>query len=213
MAAGVVIVKVREMMPAPHGTLQADQADHVPVQSVWHTAVLHACDSVRVGQAAPPLLAGVVTRRDRDCVPPPQVAEHADQSEKAATTQSTEATPAGHACVLHGCVLVRSSHAVPPLAAGVTTVRVSSCVPPPHEAEHADQADQWLSTQSTEHACGLHVRVWVRSGQAAPLPAAGVKTSRAWVCVPLPHGREHADQADHAPTRQSVSEKEHKHKG
>ena len=97
LAAGVVIVKVREMMPAPHGTLQADQADHVPVQSVWHTAVLHACDSVRVGQAAPPLLAGVVTRRDRDCVPPPQVAEQGPNALQSDTLQCTMAWPAAAA--------------------------------------------------------------------------------------------------------------------
>jgi len=45
----------------------------------------------------------------------------------------------GHACVLHASDLTsvrESGHALPPLAAAVTTVRTNCCTPPPHTAEH-----------------------------------------------------------------------------
>ena len=64
-----------------------------------------------------------------------------------------------------------SGHALPPKAAGVTTVATSICTPPPHEAEHWPTGAGALKTQSTGagvvgatvvgvvgtgHACTLH---------------------------------------------------------
>jgi len=49
----------------------------------------------------------------------------------------------------------KTSHALPPNAAGVKTLRDSVCLPPPHAAEHTDQADHADKTQSTGHGCVL----------------------------------------------------------
>ena len=53
---------------------------------------MHDCFCSRVGQAAPPLAAAVVTVRVDVCEPPPHTLEQAENEDHADTTQST-----GHA--------------------------------------------------------------------------------------------------------------------
>jgi hypothetical protein len=45
--------------------------------------------------------------------------------------------------------LVSTGHAEPPFDAGVTTVLVCVCVPPPHEELHAENDDHADTEQST----------------------------------------------------------------
>jgi len=63
LLAGETTVKVCVWVPPPHVALQVDQADQEPTQSLGGQAcVLHVCDwVVTVGQAVPPLAAGVTT--------------------------------------------------------------------------------------------------------------------------------------------------------
>jgi hypothetical protein len=79
----------------------------------------------------------------RVCVPPPQVALQALQSEKLPTQLM------GQGCVLHCCVSVvplAVVQLVPPYRAGCVTVNVFVCVPPPHAALQALQSEK-LPTQ------------------------------------------------------------------
>ena len=119
----------------------------------------------KVGHAAPPLEAGVLTRFIVWVPPAPQ-----EQSFHS-TTQSTT----GHAGPVQGAGDV--GHAAPPLEAGVLTANV--LVPSPQDAEQADQSP-W---QSTGHGGPVQFRGDV--GHAAPPLEAGVLT-RFIVWVPAP---------------------------
>jgi hypothetical protein len=123
--------------------------------------MLHVCvTDVFVGHAVPLFAAGVVIVIMLDWVPPPQVAVHVDHADHALVAQFTvnnssihliiSSRSPGQACVLHVCEPVSDPHAVPPFAAGVVTVRVQDCVPPPQVAEHVVHADHALSTQFTD---------------------------------------------------------------
>lgn len=99
----------------------------------------------------------------------------------------------------HGIVSVRFGHAVPPLEAGRTIVRVRVMVPEPQVAEQAEKFDQEDTTQLSGH--------WVNSEQLWLLELApqGVppldgccKVGRVRVCVPVPQRVEHAE-ATHSP--------------
>src|SRR3954465_5542581 len=90
-AAGVVTVRLRVWVPPPHVAEQVDQSlQALTAQStgIGHAWVLHAWLSISAGQAMPPFAAGAVPVRLRDWVPPPHVAEQADQSLQALTMQS-----------------------------------------------------------------------------------------------------------------------------
>jgi hypothetical protein len=100
-------------------------------QSTGHAWVLHGTSWVTSdGHAAPPFVGGVSTARVWFCSPPPHVVEHTPTSFHGVMTQSP-----GHGCVPHATVCVRSPMHVPPPDAGVATVRVWFCVPPPHDDE------------------------------------------------------------------------------
>ena len=101
----------------------------------------------------------------------------------------------GHTCVWHGAVCVLSlGHALPPLAAGVITVRTNCWVPPPHEAEQVPTAAKSLMTQSVTmpgQGCELQASSFVLSnGHGVPRLAAGVTTVRTNCCLPPPHEAE-----------------------
>ena len=132
-------------VPPPQVAEQALQEDHaVTTQSMAQGWVLQACVLVNTGHAAPPKAGKVVTIRFLDCVPPPHTAEQLLQLDQALTTQSI-----GQGWLLHDCVSVNTGQACPPLDAGVTTVRIRDCVPPPQTAEQVPQLDQAVTTQST----------------------------------------------------------------
>lgn len=159
--------------PPPHAVEQADQADQEPTQSTGHACWLHATVLVRgLGHFSPPS-AAKVTVNVCDCVPPPQVAEQAENWD-----HEPWQSPGAQEPVLHGCDFeVSVGQAAPPLAAGVCTCHVCFCVPPPQEAEQPDQPVQ-APAQSTAHPCKLQA-CWLTSdsGQAVP-PLAGC-----WVTV------------------------------
>jgi len=103
---------------------------------------------------------------------------------------------------LHDCSSTNDGHATPPLADCTVTLRVWRCLPPPHVAEHADHADQPLTTQLTGHACVLHGCEANKVGHRVPPWADAVTMLRDCVCTPVPQGFEQADHADHALTTQ-----------
>jgi len=127
--------------------------------------------------------------------------EQADHVDQALTWQCT-----AHGCELHFWDSDKDGHAAPPLALRVMTDRVLVWEPPLHRAEHADHADQPLTTQSTGQACVLQACVWAKGGHALP-PKAGF-TVMVRVCVRMPplHGLVQVDQDDHGPTAQLIGQ-------
>jgi hypothetical protein len=97
------------------------------------------------------------------CTPPPHALLHADHPLHSEIPQSI-----GHACVLHAWFWLKAGHAVPPLAAAVTTVRVWVCDPPPQRVEQADHVDHSLTTQLTAQGIVLQCCFCSNSGQALP---------------------------------------------
>lgn len=63
---------------------------------------------------------------------------------------------------------------------------------------------QGVRPQFTGHGCALHVNSSNTAGQAWPPFTGACTTGRVRCLVPLPHGFEHGDSADHDPTTQSV---------
>jgi len=203
LADGVMTVRDCACWPPPHDAEQTPNAPNsLTTQSTTgggHSCALQRSICVRGGQAAPPKAGDVTTVRVDVTEPPPHALSHMP-STKALTTQST-----GHGCSLHFWVCVKAGQAAPPLAVGVTTVATAVCVPPPHVAEHVENAPNALMTQLTGHGCELHVCVCTKTGQAAPPLAADVNTDRVDVCTPDPHGVEHAPYGDHSLTTQSTT--------
>jgi hypothetical protein len=84
------------------------------------------------------------------------------------------------------------------------TDRVRVWDPPPQTCEHCDQAVNPESTQSTGHACLLHLGRWSRAGHCLPPYRAGVTTERVRDLVPVAHDFVHAPNRDHRETAQST---------
>jgi hypothetical protein len=177
--APVTTLRVRVRVPLPQPKEQDDHDDHgetphAAVQSTaarivaLHGAVLQAPTSVSAPQGTPPFAEGVTTVRVRDCVPFPHCTEHGDHTVQLLTTQST-----GHGDVLHRCTSTVPLQAAPPLAAGVSTVRVRFQKPPPQVALHDENAVQLDMTQSCGHGWVLHGWNAVSAGHAMP-PFLGV---------------------------------------
>ena len=126
--------------------------------------------------------------------------------------------------MLHARDWARAGHARPPCAGATATERVLSWTPPPHDAEHGSQAPHADTSQSTGHACALHVRFWCRkpskstpppppppgnagSPQTSPPYRARPTTDRDRFCIPPPHVREHNAHADHAEVGQLAAQR------
>ena len=119
---------------------------------VWHASVL----LLSAGHALPPLAAGVMTVRTNCWTPPPHAAEQLPTAAKSLMTQSV--TMPGQGCELQASSFMLSAgHGVPRLAAGVTTVRTSCCLPPPHDAEQPPEGLKSLMTQLTGTTGGAEV--------------------------------------------------------
>jgi hypothetical protein len=187
-----------------------------------HRCVLHmvgdTCTYVDgSGHGCPPLAAGTTTDCTIICTPPPHATEQLPDTAGLLKTQSTGGAGVGgrvgHTCVLHAtdCTLVATSgHALPPLAAGVSTARAIICTPPPHVTEQLPEGAKSLMTQLCTgggvrgcrvgkgvagHACVLHAVGAVCTfneggGHAWPPLAAGVTTVRAIICTPPPQTTE-----------------------
>lgn len=106
---------------------------------------------------------------------------------------------------MHVCVCVVTGHAAPPLAAGVVTVKVCVCEPPPQLALHPDQPDQ-VPTQSTGQPCTLHGCVCGETGHEAPPWAGCCFTVKVCDCVPPPQVAEQADQPDQVPWQSTAGQ-------
>jgi hypothetical protein len=180
-----VTVRVRSRRPPPHAAEHAAHVDHgLTRQSRGHGVVLHACASESSGQSGPLC----VTVRERDCVPLPHDTVHAVQVDHCDTAHM-------HAPRSHGNVSLSAPHAVPPLAGGVTTLRVRRKSPGPHVCEHELQVDQLLISQLTGHNAGEHDSFSLSGGHCAPPHEASVVTVRAREREPVPHVTEHDDHA------------------
>jgi hypothetical protein len=147
-----VKVRVRVQVPPPQETEQGLKL----LQALYgqrgsQGAFVHSCTSMRAGQTVPPFEAGWRMDRVRVRCPVPQdwlQSLHAPQSP---TTQGRE-----QGVVLQSASSVKAGHPAPPLAAGVITVRVRVCLPPPQVAEQVEKSDQPLTTQS----CGQGTVHW-----------------------------------------------------
>ena len=106
--------------------------------------------------SCPPLLAGVVMIKLRVATP---VGPHGSEQSLRSPYEPTQSTGSGggggQASVLHAWLsLVPSASQVPPLAAGVVTMKLRVCVPPPHGTEQSVQLPI-EPTQSTGHAISV----------------------------------------------------------
>jgi hypothetical protein len=142
--AGDVTARVRcRCAPDPQVTrhkLQACQA--LRAQSMGHEAVEQFRASPREGQATPPLLAAVSTKRKREVLPVPQLTVHADHACHPATEQST-----GQVKGLHSVLCAVSGQGVPPPVAACAMTRVREATPPSHVRVHVVQDVHTVRTQ------------------------------------------------------------------
>jgi hypothetical protein len=169
-----------------------------------HAWVLQALVSLSGGQARPPFIGCCVTMRVRICVPPPQALLHMLHSVQALTSQFTGIA---HGSVLHGRVSRSAGQAMPPFIGCCVTVRVRTCIPPPHVRLHMPHSLQALTWQSTgiAHGCVLQARVSLSGGQARPPLVGGCVTVRVRICVPPPQALLHMLHSVHGLTWQSLA--------
>ena len=138
--------------------------------------------------------------RFRFWLPPPHVKLQEDHLPQLLMAQST-----GHLWVLHDCDSELGGHCFPPwrgFALGRWRVRR----PPPHVALHAPQPVHVKTTQSCGQRCVLQLRCVVDAGHDEP-PKSGWITVRVREWTPWPHVREHAPQAPHVATAQSLGQR------
>lgn len=136
--------RIRVCDPRPHRAVQADQAVQEPTtQLMGQGWVLHFCDCVKAGHAAPPFACCVVMARVCLCEPPPHVAEQADHADHLPTWQLT-----GQACVLHGCTLAGAM--LSPGAYVTLVVTVGNWEPPPLQAQPLKTCDRAWPTNMTK---------------------------------------------------------------
>jgi hypothetical protein len=193
---GSTVARLRCCEPAPHDLVQTDQVEMaLTLQSAGQVKSLHERVLASYGQALPPPT-GFVRRRERVCMPPPQVTEHTEKLPHGATTQST-----GHACLLQLRDSAACGHALPPLTGDVVE-RARFDVPVPHDLEQADQAENEPTTQSTAHGAALQARVSAECGHALP-PNVGSTLTRLRFCEPTPHDFVQVDQESKSATTQS----------
>ena len=180
----------------PHAAEQAAQLPHVDAtQSTGQTEVRVSDRSG--GHAAPPFDAGVTIERLRLCKALPVThGVHAVQTD---TTQATGSPT--HSSSLHAWLADSAGHGVPPLLAGVTTVRDRDWTPPPQsvlQVPHTDHVDTWHGT-GVAQIWPLQPRVSDRLPHGAPPLEAGIVTPRVRTCTPPPQDAVQLPQPPQAP--------------
>mmetsp|Transcript_98477 Transcript_98477/g.287189 ORF Transcript_98477/g.287189 Transcript_98477/m.287189 type:complete len:229 (-) Transcript_98477:442-1128(-) len=149
---------VKALLQVAVQTSQSCQSAHCPsMQSSPHVRVLQGAASlfVRGWHAAPPFFGIALIMRLRCVMPPPQLAEHSDQSYHSLHWQSVW----GHSPALprHGKASSNEPwHPSLKSACGFTKERWRVTVPLPHSAEQPDHSDQSESSQGSVHGCTLH---------------------------------------------------------
>jgi len=99
-----------------------------------------------------------------------------------------------------------SGQGAPWCCAGVTIVRVTALVPPPHVLLQFPNV-QSDTLQLTGQGCLPHGCSWCKAGHSAPPPDAGVTIVRWEVWTPwLPHVSEQLVHSDHPETRQLTTQ-------
>ena len=137
--------------------------------------------------------AAVMIDLERVRFPPPQDVEHAPQLDQAESTQFC--VPSGQAAVLHTSVCKRTSHATPPNAAVICTVRERDRCPPAQVTEQGSHVAHGLNWQSRGQFTSGHVLLSSRIGHSSPPFSRLVMTVRLRDCVPFgPQLIEQADQ-------------------
>ena len=190
LLAGVTTYLVQFCWPPPQVRLQVVmgiQGDRAQWTGQWSVVreqghTLHPlASSLLSWHSWPPLLAGVVMFRLQVCWPPPQGALQLVLGSQGDRMQST-----GQPAVLQALMsTILSSHARPPLLAGVTTVRIQVCSPPPQVTLHVVTGLQEDRTQSTGQPAVLQLLTSsLLLANARPPLLAGVMTVRVQVCSP-----------------------------
>jgi len=178
-----VIVRVFDFVPPPQ---DLEHLPHAPHFECWQLTgqgfVLHTAFILSAPHFSPPNCGCLVTLRDLDFTPPPHFLEQDSQEFQELSRQCT-----GQLCVWHFCVLLSAGHALPPYLAGVTTVRVVVCAPPPHVFEHDGQPAHGETTQLTGQCFSLHAFDSETFGQLLPPNLFTVMTVRFRFVVPPPH--------------------------
>jgi len=188
-------------MPPPQLSEHASQPPHEPTrQSTGHEiAALHTLLSDNAAQVSPPCALLCTTLRERCCSPP---AHEREQPLHAAQLLNVQCT--GQACDPHTLVSENSGQALPPLAAATNKLRVRMLKPPPHVLEHADQALNELTSQSTGQNCVLHALFSCRCSHAMPPFAGCCVMVRLRVDTPPPHDSVHVDHDSNELCKQCV---------
>ena len=206
----------RVCTPPPQVTEQSPQAFHVSarMQLSRRAWVLQACSSACGPQAAPNLLAGVITSRVRACLPPSQVLVHVVQLVHWVRAQSTGHTgrPWQRTVSMSGV-----AHLAPPKRASRVRWRERVLVASPQVLVHALNSDHGETTQSTGQAWMLQKPlISVVTPQLAPPNLAGLimERERVWRPPPVlpltsmfmlpPHVTEHAPYEPQADIVQST---------
>mmetsp|Transcript_18509 Transcript_18509/g.50988 ORF Transcript_18509/g.50988 Transcript_18509/m.50988 type:complete len:269 (-) Transcript_18509:35-841(-) len=125
----------------PPQALQSPQAQSMPQEGVSGQSRVSESD---MSQPAPPGLRRFTTKRERVCMPTPQLAEHSLQSLQLPTRQSL----LSQGCVLQPLVWTSSRGQVSPPCSGKRwTCRCLCVCPPPQVLSHSSQ---WVHSETTQ---------------------------------------------------------------
>jgi hypothetical protein len=184
--------RVLELTPPPHFSVQVERPDQlVTLQSMGQAKVLQSRVLPRVGQATPPWAGWLITERDLDLRPVPQVLVQDRKGVHLETLQSM-----GQAWRLQVRVWRSEVQEAPPWATLLMTDLVRNMVPVPQVLVQLLKPDQVESLQSMGQANLLQATVWTIVGQATPPWAAWLITERVRVVVPaVPQVLVQVDQA------------------
>lgn len=195
----VVIVRERDCSPEAHDVVHALQVLHeLYTQSTGHESLPHVRLALSAGHSSPLCCMATSTLRVWVCEPPPQVRVHSVQALHAETSQSI-----GQGVTAQVFDCVRSPHEVPPLAAGVVSVRERVEAPEPQVVEQSLHEPQAEATQSTGQAALLHVSASTSWLHATPPNAAALAMLRVRFLLPPLHVAVQAPNDDHVVIVQS----------
>merc|ERR1719387_978115 len=172
--AGSEMRRTRSFNPPSHSLEQAPQAvQSASSQSRSHDCMLHGSVSVVSPQRAPPCSGVRITLRVRSFTPPPQSALQVLHPLQVSTSQST-----GQGKSLHVRSMVSGGQAAPPYAGWILTLRLSSCMPPPHVTVHSPGTHSLTSQSATRGVRSLILKISLRIFLAPQISA--------WSCSMFP---------------------------